>query len=135
MSDGKKSCLGFGFLVLGLGLAALALLAGGVGEMIAYFGGKATGLSFKLGFYVGLALLALSFLLSAILFISVKNWAWLPAIAGGVYTVLPDLILGPEDDAVAMFAGVALSSLMAFLRTRSDKRMAAAALDLPDDLD
>lgn len=122
MSDGRKSCLGFGALILGLGLAVVSLLAGGIGEIVTYLGGDSLGINLKTGLIVAAVLFALLFLSAMYFFISIKDWAWLPAIAGGVYAVLPDLILGPEDDIVAMIAGVGISGFLSYLDYRRGKK-------------
>ena len=38
MSDSKESCIGFAALVLGLGLAIVSVLVGGVGALIELMG-------------------------------------------------------------------------------------------------
>ena len=81
----------------------------------------------KTGIIVAIGLFLLFALISLLFFISVHNWAWFPAIFGGVYAILPDLVFGPEDDALALVLGVALSGLLAYLRERRGKD---SALDL-----
>ncbi len=130
MSDGKKSCLGFGFLILGLVLAAASLLVGGIGQLVESLGGNAAGISLRTSLYIAAGVFLVLFAAAIYFFASIKDWTWLPAIAGGVYAVLPDLILGPEDDAAAMVAGVALSGLLSWLRSRNVQR---SKLSRPED--
>ncbi|MCB2179682.1 hypothetical protein KQH54_01020 [bacterium] len=119
MSDGRKSCLGFGFLILGLLLAGASILVGGIGQLVEALGGDALGINLRIGGYVAIGIFVVLFAAAIYFFVSIRNWAWLPAIAGGVYAILPDLIFGPEDDALAMVAGVVLSGLLSWLRSRN----------------
>jgi len=131
MSDGRKTCFGFAFLILGLALAVISILAGGIGEMVTFFGGNSLGIDFKLGLYIAIGVFVVLFLASIAFFISIRNWSWLPAIAGGVYAVVPDLILGPEDDVVAMAAGVLVSGALAYLKSRSEQNQTIARPESP----
>ena len=124
MSVGQKSCFGFGFLILGLVLAVASLLAGGIGELIA----------FKLGLYIAIGVFVVLFAAAVFFFLSIRNWAWLPAIAGAVYTILPDLIIGPEDDIVAMVLGVLVSGLLAHIKDRREEGAAAPRPEAPPKL-
>ena len=117
MSDSKKSCLGFSALILGLGLAVVSLLAGGIGQIINWFGGESI-VNLRTGSIVAITVFAVLFLSALYFFISIRDWSWFPAILGGIYTILPDLILGPEDDIVAMVAGVGLSGLLSYIQHR-----------------
>lgn len=125
MSDGWKTCFGFGFLILGLTLAGISLVAGGIGELVTFLGGDAIGIDLRTGFYIAVGVFVVLFLAAMAFFISIRNWAWLPAIAGGVYAVVPDLILGPEDDVVAMLVGVLGSGLLAYFQSRREQKMAS----------
>jgi hypothetical protein len=131
MSDGWKTCFGFGFLILGLGLAVLSLITGGIGELVTFLGGDSLGIDFRLGLYIAAGLFGLLFLASIGFFISIRNWSWLPAIAGGVYAVVPDLILGPEDDVAAMIVGIAASGLLAYLKSRHGQKTALSRPENP----
>jgi hypothetical protein len=122
MSDGKKSCLGFGALILALGLAVVSLVAGGIGELVTVLGGDSLGINLKTGLITAAVIFSLLFISALYFFISIRDWAWMPAIAGGVYAVLPDLILGPEDDIVAMIAGVGISGFLSYLDYRRGKK-------------
>lgn len=122
MSDGKKSCLGFAFLILALGLAALALVSGGVGELIQRLGGGTAWVDLKTGAFIAIGVFALFAILAAVMFLSVRDWAWFPAIIGGVYTILPDLIIGPEDDALALVLGVVVSGLLAWRNQQKEQK-------------
>lgn len=127
MSDGSKSCLGFGFLILALTLAGVSVIAGGIGTMVSRFAGEASGFDLKTGVYLAIGIFVLFTLIALVFFISVRNWAWFPAIFGGVYAVMPDLIFGPEDDAVALLLGVVLSGFLSYVR---DRRGKTTSLDL-----
>ncbi|MBN2045234.1 MAG: hypothetical protein JW757_09460 [Anaerolineales bacterium] len=122
MSDSKKSCLGFTALILGLGLAVVSLVAGGIGELVRFLGGDSLGINLKNGAIIAGIVFGLLFLTAVYFFISIRDWSWLPAIAGGVYAVLPDLVLGPEDDVLAMVAGVGISGLLSYFQYRRDKK-------------
>jgi hypothetical protein len=114
MSDGRKSCLGFVFLIIGM-LAAIGLLVvGGTDALLKFIGGDGLGFDLKTGAIVAGIVFILFFALALVMFISIKDLSWLPAIVGGVYTVLPDLIVGPEDDVVALVLGVAISGFLAY---------------------
>lgn len=134
MSDGRKSCLGFGFLILGLLLAGASLLAGGIGQLVEFLGGNAAGINFRTGLYIAIGIFVVLFAASIYFFVSIRDWAWLPAIAGGVYTILPDLILGPEDDVLALVAGVVLSGLFSWVRNRSGIKSGQSRPEDPPDL-
>ena len=124
MSDGRKTCLGFAFLIMGLILAVVSVLAGGVGEMVKFFGGD-TQFGFQIGLYLAIGVFAVLFIAAFVMFVSIRDWAWLPAILGGVYAVLPDLIIGPEDDIGAVLFGTVLSVLLNYVTERRSKRQAA----------
>ena len=131
MSDGWKTCFGFGFLILGLTLAVISLLAGGIGELVTFFGGDAMGISLRTGFYIAVGVFVVLFLAAIGFFISIRNWTWLPAIAGGIYAVVPDLILGPEDDAAAILTGVLASGVLAYLKSRHEQNQAQTRGEVP----
>jgi predicted membrane channel-forming protein YqfA (hemolysin III family) len=118
MSDGKKSCLGFGFLILALSLAGVSVIAGGISSLVSNLSGEAPWFDLKTGVYVAIGLFVLFALIALLFFISVRNWSWFPAIFGGVYAILPDLIFGPEDDVIALVLGVVLSGALAYFRER-----------------
>ncbi|HAY85264.1 MAG TPA: hypothetical protein DCY42_10185 [Chloroflexi bacterium] len=134
MSDGWKTCFGFGFLILGLTLAVISLLAGGIGEVVTFFGGDSLGIDLRLGLYIAIGVFVVLFVAAIAFFISIRNWSWLPAIAGGVYAVVPDLILGPEDDVVAMFLGVAASGLLAYVQSRRGQKTVQSRPEDPSKL-
>lgn len=124
MSDGRKTCLGFGFLIFGLVLAVISVLVGGIGEMVRFFGGE-TQISFNLGLYIAIGVFAVLFIAAFVMFVSIRDWSWIPAILGGVYAILPDLIVGPEDDLLAVLFGAALSGLLNYLTGRHRRRSGA----------
>jgi hypothetical protein len=133
MSDTQKSCIGFGALILGLGLAAVSLVAGGLGELVTYLGGDSLGINFRTGLIAGGVIFSLLFLTAVYFFIKVRDWSWFPAIISGVYTILPDVIPGPEDDVAAMILGIALSAGLSFFKTRYERRKAVERPELPPD--
>lgn len=118
MSDGKKSCLGFVFLIGALALAVLALIAGGIGEVVNYLGGNSFGVGIRSGLILGVGAFIFFFVVAVYLFVTIRNFSWFPAIAAGVYAVLPDLIIGPEDDIVVLILGGLISGLLAWRQTR-----------------
>jgi len=120
MSDGKKSCLGFLFLIAALVLAGLVLIIGGFDAVISWLGGESFGLSVKTATVMAVVIFVIFFAVSLVMFISVRDWSWLPAIAGGVYTILPDIILGPQDDIIAMVLGVVISGLLAWRKGKRE---------------
>jgi hypothetical protein len=122
MSDGKKSCLGFGFLILALGLAGVSVIAGGINSLVADVNGEVPWFDLKTGVFVAIGLFVLFALIALLFFISVRNWAWFPAIFGGVYAILPDLIFGPEDDVIALVLGVVLSGALAYVQDQRRKK-------------
>ena len=134
MSDTQKSCIGFGALLLGLGLAVISLVVGGVGELVTMLGGNSLGFNFRTGLIVGGVVFGLLFLTAIYFFIRIRDWSWFPAIISGVYTILPDIIPGPEDDIAAMVVGVVLSAGLSFLKSRLDQRKTADRPELPPDL-
>jgi hypothetical protein len=107
MGDGTRACLGFVFLAAALVLAVIFGIVGWI------FGGDAgTGLWVALGTFAGFAILA------AYMFLTIKDYSWIPAVIGGVYAILPDLLAGPFDDAIVLLAGVAISGLISWRRGR-----------------
>ncbi len=107
MRDGTRACLGFVFLAAALVLAVLFGIGGWV------LGGDAGS-----GFTVALVTFAIFAAAAAYMFISIKDYAWIPAVLGGVYAILPDLLIGPADDAVVLAAGVVISALISWRRGR-----------------
>ena len=131
MSDGWKTCFGFSFLILGLVLALLSVMAGGLGEWVESLGGNAWGIDLDLGVKVAAGVFIILFVAAIVFFASIREWTWLPAIAGGIYAVVPDLIFGPEDDALAILAGVLASGILAQLKSRRERKMAQVRFDPP----
>ena len=106
MSDRQRIVLGFFLLLLALGGAAAAGLGGWIGRDL------------RTGAILGLVVFVLFAALAGYPFIKIRDWAWLPAVAGGIYAVLPDLIMGPVDDAGALLLGAAISGVLAWRRGR-----------------
>ena len=75
MTDGRRSCLGFIFLGASFVLAFIALFGGWIG------GDFRTGAILSGGFF------AFFLAVAAYMFITIRDYAWLPAVFGGLYTV------------------------------------------------
>lgn len=106
MSDGKRSCFGFVFLTAALVFSAVFGIGGWVGQ------------DFRTGLTLSLGVFAFFAALSAYFFITIKDYAWLPAVLGGLYAILPDLFLGPSDDIVVMLAGTVISGIWSWRKNR-----------------
>lgn len=102
MSDGRRSCLGFVFLVAALVLSAVFGISGWVGQ------------DFRTGATLGIGVFLFFTAISAYMFITIKDYAWLPAVLGGLYALLPDLILGPTDDIGVLLLGTVVSGVLAW---------------------
>ena len=120
MSDTRKTCLGFIFMIAAVTIAIAALLLGGVGSAVEELGGSLFGLNLKSGAIIGFVAFAVSALLAVYMFFQVKNLSWLPTIIAGVYAILPDIMVGPTDDAVALVLGAVLSGLLAWRQQRNN---------------
>jgi hypothetical protein len=111
MSDGQKSCLGMLLLIVGMALGVVAWLAAWAG------------FDWKRGLIVGAGVFAFFLVLAAYSFLKIRDWSWLPVVLGSLYAVLPDVVLGPQDDLLALLAGAVLSGLLGWWRQRrADKR-------------
>ena len=77
------------------------------------------GRDLRTGAVLGISVFVFFGALATYQFIKIRDWAWLPAVAGGVYAVLPDLMLGPADDVGAILLGAALSGLLAWRRGKT----------------
>ncbi len=117
LSDGKKGCLGFVFLAIAIFISVLTILSGGIGSIIGSFGGD-TWLSLRSGTILAIGIFSFFFMISIYWFIKIKNYAWLPMIFSTLYAVLPDIILGPEDDIGALILGTILSGVMAWRQNK-----------------
>ena len=106
MSDGKRSCFGFVFLLAALVLAAVFGIGGWVGR------------DFRTGAILGIGAFAFFAALSAYMFITIKDYAWLPAVFGGLYALLPDLIAGPSDDIVVLILGAVISGIWSWRKSK-----------------
>ena len=120
MSDTRKTCLGFIFLIAAVGIAILSLVLGGVGSAVERLGGSLFGLNLETGATVGLVAFAVSALLAVYMFFQVKNLSWLPIIISGIYAILPDILPGPADDAAALIVGAILSGLLAWRQQKAN---------------
>jgi hypothetical protein len=104
MSDGRRSCLGFVFLAAALVLSAVFGISGWIGQ------------DFRTGAILGISVFLIFAAISAYMFITIKDYAWLPAVFGGLYALLPDLIAGPTDDIGVLLLGTVVSGIMAWRR-------------------
>lgn len=108
MSDRVRILRGFLLLVVALiGAALVNILGWAWGE-------------YQAGALLGLAVFVLFAGLAVYQFVRVRDWAWLPAVAGGLYAVLPDLILGPADDIGAILLGAVLTAVLSWRRGRTE---------------
>lgn len=102
MNDKNKTCLSFFSLASMFVLPVISLAVGWIGW------------DFKVGAIAALATFAVFFLISGGVLSTVTNLSWiavsLPFIAGAIYSVLPDFIPLPFDDAIVLASG----SLMTF---------------------
>ena len=78
MSDGWKTCFGFSFLILGLVLALLSVMAGGLGEWVESLGGNAWGIDLDWGVKVAAGVFIILFVAAIVFFASIREWTWLP---------------------------------------------------------
>jgi hypothetical protein len=105
MTDQTKSCLGTFFLISSIILPFVGLAVGWIGW------------NFKIGAIAASIIFASFFLLSGIILSTVKDLSWftvsLPFLFGFLYSLLPDLIIGPIDDAAAVVAGAIFSFVLA----------------------
>jgi hypothetical protein len=60
------------------------------------------------------------FAISIYWFLKIRDYSWFPAIAAGIYTIVPDLILGPEDDILVLILGGVISGLLAYRKEKQD---------------
>jgi hypothetical protein len=110
MGDGARGCLGVLFLFAAVVLA------------IAAFAGGWLGWEFKVGVILGVVTFSVFFALAGLMFISMKDYSWLtttiPAILGGAYTVLPDVLPGAQDDILVLLLGATISGLITWRKSR-----------------
>jgi hypothetical protein len=106
MNDRNRSCLGFVFLSASLVLAAAALIGGWIGW------------DFRTGAILSVSTFVLFAVLAAYMFVTIKDYAWFPAVVGGLYAVLPDLMAGPGDDVAVLALGAVISGIWSWRRSR-----------------
>jgi hypothetical protein len=101
ISDRSRTCLSAFFAGATLVLPLVALAIGWLGW------------NFRTGAIAGLISFAVLFLVSGVLLATVRLPSWwtvfAPAVVGLLYTILPDFIPSPLDDAAVFTAGVLLS--------------------------
>jgi len=106
MKDRNRSCLGFFFLSAALFLAVVALIGGWIGW------------DFRTGAILSIGTFSLFAILAIYMFVTIKDYAWFPAVVGGLYAVLPDLIAGPTDDIAVLILGAVISGIWSWRRSR-----------------
>jgi len=106
MKDSHRSCLGFIFILLALGLGIGAAVGGWMGA------------DFRAGIILGIGTFIFFCVIAGYFFLQIKDWSWIPAIASGIYLLLPDLILGPEDDFLIMLLGGLISVFLAWRKNK-----------------
>jgi hypothetical protein len=106
VSDRKRILFGFIFLLIALFGAAVVGVGGWVGR------------DFQTGALLGLGTFALFAALAVYQFAKIRDFAWLPAVAGGVYAILPDIFLGPTDDIWVLIGGAAITGLLSWRKSR-----------------
>lgn len=112
MNDCNRSCLGFVFLVAALFLAVVALIGGSINW------------DFRTGAILSIGSFAIFAVLAAYMFITIKDYAWFPAVIGGLYAVLPDLMAGPLDDIGALALGAVISGIWSWRRKKRGEALA-----------
>lgn len=117
MTDRRRSCLGFSFLGASFFLAFVALFWGWIGWDLR------TGAILSGGFF------SIFVVLAVYMFITIRDYAWLPAIFGGLYAILPDLIAGPADDIGVLALGALISGLWSWRRSKREK-----APEIPEEI-
>jgi hypothetical protein len=120
MSNGQKSCLGFLFLFAALALSVLTLLAGGFNAVVQWFSGEVPGLNSRIVIILAVGIFVFFFAISIYWFLKVRDYSWFPAILAGIYTIVPDLIFGPEDDILVLILGGVISGLLAYRKEKQD---------------
>lgn len=106
MSDRRRILLGFVLLLVALLGAAVVGMGGWIGR------------DFQTGALLGLGTFVLFGGLAIYQFVKIRDYAWLPAVAGGIYAILPDIILGPTDDIWVLVGGAAISGLLSWRKRR-----------------
>jgi len=106
MSDRNRSCLGFVFLVSALFLAVAALVGGWIGW------------DFRTGAILSVGTFAIFAILAIYMFVTIKDYAWFPAVIGGLYAVLPDLVAGSIDDIGVLALGAIISGVWSWRKSR-----------------
>ncbi len=78
------------------------------------------------GTIVGVAVFVFFFVIGAYLFWKVENWTWLPLILGVGYVIVPEFILGPADDLLAVVLGAVITGVLNY---RKQKRKEIEAVE------
>ena len=108
MTDRRRSCLGLIFLAASFFLAFVALFWGWIGW------------DFQTGAVLSGAFFSIFLILAVYMFITIRDYAWLPAVFGGMYAILPDLIAGPIDDIGVLALGALISGLWSWRRSKRE---------------
>jgi hypothetical protein len=120
MTNGQKSCLGFLFLFAALSLSVLTLLAGGFNAVAQWLSGKVFGIDLRAAIILSIGIFAFFFAISIYWFMKIHDYSWFPAIAAGIYTIVPDLIFGPEDDILVLILGGVISGWLAYRKGKQE---------------
>jgi len=101
MSDAKKTRLSTFFFVSMFIFSCVGLAIGWIGW------------DFRTGAMVSIVMFAVFFLLFGIALVAIEDLSWfhvsLPMLGGLIYTVMPDFLPGPIDDAIVMSSTAILS--------------------------
>ena len=109
MNDRRRSCLGLIFLSASFILALVALLWGWIGWDL------------RTGAILSGAFFSIFVVLAAYMFMTIRDYAWLPAVFGGIYAILPDLFVGPADDLGVLALGALISGIWSWRRSKREQ--------------
>lgn len=79
--------------------------------MIAFWVGW-TQIDTRAGYILGICVFLFFGSLAGYTFYQVESWAWVPLILGSVYVILPELIVGPADDFLAIVLGGLITGVL-----------------------
>ncbi len=108
MTDRRRSCLGFIFFTASLFLAFVSLFWGWIGW------------NFRTGAILSTGFFAFFLALALYMFITIRDYAWLPAVFAGMYAILPDMIAGPVDDIGVLALGALISGVWSWRRSKKE---------------
>lgn len=73
------------------------------------------------GTIMGVSVFVFFFVIGAYLFWRVENWTWLPLILGVGYVIVPEFILGPADDLLAVVLGAVITGVLNYRKQKRKK--------------